>query len=103
MDIVTFSEARANLKSVMDKVAEDKVPVIIHRRDGEDMVLLSKADWDSFQETLHLLASPRNAERLLGAIARFKAMESPEAALSDLPNRARVAEDPLDFRHDDAE
>jgi antitoxin YefM len=70
MDIVTFTDARANLKAVMDKVAADKSPVIIHRRDAEDMVMVSKAEWEGLQETLHLLSSPRNAARLLEAIGQ---------------------------------
>jgi toxin YoeB len=65
MDIVTFSKARASLKEVMDRVADDKTPVVITRRDAEDMVLVSLSEWNSIQETLHLLSSPRNAERLL--------------------------------------
>jgi antitoxin YefM len=72
MDIVTFTDARANLKAVMDKVAADKSPVVIHRRDAEDMVMVAKSEWEGLQETLHLLASPRNAARLLDAINEAK-------------------------------
>lgn len=97
MDIVTFTDARANLKAVMDKVAADKTPVIIHRRDAEDMVMVSKAEWDSLQETLHLLASPKNAERLLGAVARFKEMGRAELIE---PSPLKVAEDREDFDHE---
>lgn len=80
MDIVTFTDARANLKALMDKVADDRAPVVIHRRDAESMVLVSLAEWNSIQETLHLLSSPRNAARLLGAIERLDAGEAKGAA-----------------------
>jgi antitoxin YefM len=68
MEIVTLSDTRATLTDVMDKVSADKTPVVIHRRDAEDMVMVSKAEWDSLQETLHLLSRPKNAARLLDAI-----------------------------------
>lgn len=101
MDIVTFTDARANLKDVMDKVAADKTPVIIHRRDAEDMVMVSKAEWDSLQETLHLLSSPKNAARLMGAVARFKAMGLAELTEPSPLKTSRVAEEQSQFDHDD--
>lgn len=72
MDIVSFTQARANLKAIMDKVAEDRAPVVIHRRDAEDMVLVSKSEWDGLEETLHLLSSPTNAARLRLEIAQCR-------------------------------
>jgi antitoxin YefM len=103
MDIVTFSDARANLKAVMDKVSQDKTPVIIHRRDAEDMVMISKAEWDALQETMHLLASPKNAERLLAAVARFKALDRKHLSEPGPPSSGKVAEETRTFTHDDAE
>ena len=68
MDVVTYSEARANLKDVMDRVVADKTEVIVTRQKAEAVVMISLAEWNSISETLHLLSSPKNAERLRRAI-----------------------------------
>lgn len=78
---MSFSETRANLKSVMDRVVADHAPVAITRQRGEGVVMISQADWDSIEETLYLLQSPKNAERLLAAIARMDAGQGEEHAL----------------------
>jgi antitoxin YefM len=64
INVTTFSEARANLKSVMDRVVEDHVPTIIARRKTGSVVLISLDDWNSWQETMHLASSPANREAL---------------------------------------
>ena len=56
MDVVTYSEARANLKDVMDRVVEDKTEVIVTRQKAEAVVMVSLAEWNSISETLHLLS-----------------------------------------------
>ncbi|RZM33092.1 MAG: type II toxin-antitoxin system prevent-host-death family antitoxin, partial [Sphingomonas sp.] len=68
MQTVTYSEARENLKSVIDKVAADRAPVMITRQRGENVVLISASEWAGMEETLYLLRSPKNAERLLEAV-----------------------------------
>jgi len=47
-------------------------PVIIRRRDGEDVALIAVDELRSLIETAHLLRSPRNAERLLKALERAR-------------------------------
>lgn len=69
MRTINFSEARSNLKAVFDRVIEDADVTIITRRDADDVVVMSLAEWNSWQETNYLLASPANARRLLRAIA----------------------------------
>jgi antitoxin YefM len=73
MNILTFSEARAGLKAVMDDVCADHSPTVITRQKGESVVMLSLADFNSIEETLYLLASPKNASRLLASIEQLKA------------------------------
>lgn len=73
MQTVTYSEARENLKSVIDKVAADRAPVMITRQRGENVVLISASEWAGMEETLYLLRSPKNAERLLEAVRGFEA------------------------------
>lgn len=72
MDITTYTSFRQNLKSFLDKVFKDHSPLYVTRTNGEDVVVLSKADYESMQETFHLLKSPRNASRLLKGIAEYE-------------------------------
>jgi len=81
MDVLTYSDTRANLKDVMDKVVEDRAPVVITRKRGEAVVMVSLADWNAMEETLHLLSSPKNAARLTDAIRQ---LEAGEGAARDL-------------------
>ncbi len=73
MNILTFSEARAGLKAVMDDVCTDHSPTVITRQSGEAVVMLSLADFNSIEETLYLLGSPKNASRLLASFDQLKA------------------------------
>jgi antitoxin YefM len=81
MDSLSFSEARANLKAVMDKAVADRAPVAITRQRGEGVVMISQSEWNSIDETLYLLKSPKNAERLLEAVRGLEAGEGVEREL----------------------
>ncbi len=81
MDVLSYSDTRANLKAVMDRVVEDRAPVVITRQKAEAVVMVSLADWTAMEETLHLLTSVRNAERLREAIAQLDAGEGQEREL----------------------
>jgi antitoxin YefM len=72
MDVLTYSDTRAALKAVMDRVVEDKAPVVVTRRRGESVVMVSLADWNAMEETLHLVSSPANARRLEEAVAQLE-------------------------------
>ena len=81
MDALSFSDTRANLKAVMDRVCADRVAVAVTRRKAEGVVMISQSEWDSIQETLYLLQSPKNAARLLEAIRGLEAGEGEEHEL----------------------
>lgn len=76
MQAVSYSEARENLKAMIDKVVADHAPLAITRQRGEGAVLVSASEWASIEETLYLLRSPKNAERLLEAVRGFEAGEA---------------------------
>jgi antitoxin YefM len=80
MDSLSFSETRANLKAVMDRVVADRVPVTIRRR-GENVVMVSQSEWEGIEETLYLLRSPANAKQLLEAIEGLDRGEGVEREL----------------------
>jgi len=69
MDSIAYTTARANLARTMDQVCENHEPVIITRRGKASVVMLSFEDFSSLEETAYLLRSPKNAQRLLEAIA----------------------------------
>jgi antitoxin YefM len=72
MNVVSYSDARNNLKSIIDRSINDCEAVIIHRRDSEDAVLMGKQEFDAWQETVYLLSSPKNAQRLIESIEQYK-------------------------------
>jgi antitoxin YefM len=84
----SYTDARAHLASLCDEVTANNEVVIIRRRGAADVALISAAELRSLQETAHLLRSPRNAERLLRALARSAAGEgtpqTPEALRREL-------------------
>ena len=69
---ITASDARAHLFPLIQQVIDDHTPVRISSKAG-DAVLMSADDYDSWQETIYLLRSPANAQRLMQAVARDKA------------------------------
>lgn len=73
MDVISYTDARANLKRVMDNVVNDRAPTIIARRNGEAVVMISLDEWNAMEATEHLLRSPANARRLREAIAELDA------------------------------
>jgi antitoxin YefM len=83
MKVVPFSEARNNLKAVLDRVVEDADYTIITRRDAADAVVMSVELFDSLLETVHLLKSPANARHLERSIAQFKQGKTLERNLVD--------------------
>lgn len=68
---ITASEARKNLFPLIEQVNEDHSPVEITSRRG-DAVLLSRAEYDSLQETTYLLRVPANAHHLLGSLEQAR-------------------------------
>lgn len=88
MDVVTYSDARANLKDVMDRVVEDKTEIVVTRQKAEAVVMVSLSEWNSISETLHLLSSPKNAERLRKAIRDMDAGKGVEHDLVEVEQSA---------------
>jgi len=68
MNAITYTAARENLASTIDKVCNDRDPVIITRKRNQSVVLISLEDYESLEETAYLLRSPANAKRLIASI-----------------------------------
>lgn len=65
---VSYSEARNNLASLLDRVTDDCEVAIIKRRGHKDVAMIDAAELSSLLETEYLFRSPKNAERLMSAI-----------------------------------
>ena len=83
MRVVSYSQARNNLKSVFDQTIDDADVTIVTRRDGQNAVVMGEEYYNSLMETLHLLRSPRNAAHLAQSIAEFRTGNTLRKALLD--------------------
>jgi antitoxin YefM len=90
----TYTQARANLAALWDKVTEDREVVVIQRRGAEDVALISADELSGLMETVYLLQSPRNAERLLEALGRSLRGEGAPQTIDEL--KAEVGFDTIE-------
>ncbi len=81
MQVVSFTDARNNLKTVLDQVVNDADCTIITRRDAEDAVVMSLDYYNSLMETVHLLKSPANAAHLAKSIEQYRNNQAQERDL----------------------
>ncbi|MGH8504962.1 MAG: type II toxin-antitoxin system Phd/YefM family antitoxin [Stenotrophobium sp.] len=84
MRIINFSEARNNLKKVIDSVVADADYAVITRRDSPDAVVMSLDTFNSMVETVHLLKTPANAAHLARSIGQFRKGKTRSGKLSDV-------------------
>ena len=84
MNAITYTAARENLASTMDRVCLDHDPVIITRNRDQAVVMLSLDDYESLQETAYLLRSPANAKRLLNSIESLDSGKGIKKSIKDL-------------------
>jgi len=81
MRIISFTEARNALKSVLDQVVNDADCTVITRRDSDDAVVMSLDFYNSLMETVYLLKSPANAEHLSKSIEQYRQGQTKEREL----------------------
>lgn len=71
MEAVSYSHTRQHLADIMNKVTEDRAPVLITRQNGNSVVMMSLQDFNALEETAYLLRSPKNAKRLIASIEQL--------------------------------
>jgi len=81
MTIISLSEFRANIAKHLDQTEADRTELIVTRRNREPVVVMPLSELEGLRETLHLLSTPANANRLLASIAELDAKEGKEREL----------------------
>jgi antitoxin YefM len=90
----TYTHARANLAALCDEVTSTREPIVIRRRNSEDVALVAAAELRSLMETAHLLRSPKNAQRLLTALARAQGRDLPAETVEALRRELDLGQAP---------
>jgi antitoxin YefM len=80
----TYTSAREQLATLLDRVTKDREVIIIQRRGSEDVAMIAADELASLTETAYLLRSPQNAERILSALAKALKNEGETLSLDDL-------------------
>ena len=86
----TYTQARAQLAALLDQVTQDREIVIIQRRGSDDVALIAADELAGLLETVHLLRSPANAERLLSALTRVRQREGTTQSIEQLRQEVQL-------------
>jgi antitoxin YefM len=90
MSHVSFTELRQKMADYFDRVIADREPLVVTRTGGKgNVVVMSEAEFEGWRETVHLLSSPKNAERLMASIRQAKAAGARERELVE-PERGHT-------------
>jgi len=86
----TYSQAREQLKSLMDRAVDDREVILVRRRSGGDVAMIAADELEGLVETAHLLRSEKNAQRLLSALSRARGKNIAPVSVADLKKRVGV-------------
>jgi antitoxin YefM len=92
MGTVTYTEAREKLASLWNQVVSTREAVVIKRRGHPDIAMLPADELSSLIETAHLVRSPANARRLLGALKRARSGKGRPMTMDDLRRMSGIDE-----------
>lgn len=81
MQVVNYSEFRNNLAENLNMVNDNNEIVIVSRSKGKNVVVMSLDEYNSINETLHLISSERNQKRLDESIAEMLSGKSSQHKL----------------------
>ena len=72
MDAVNYSDLRQNLKKYLDGIYHDHEPLIVTRKNNENVVILSVDDFNALNETQYLLSTNNNADHLRKSLNQLR-------------------------------
>jgi antitoxin YefM len=81
MEVLNYTEFRKKMKESLDSVSDDNNIVIVSRSKNKNVVLLSMDEYNSWNETMHLIKSDKNRKRLDEAITEMKKGKSVKKSL----------------------
>lgn len=83
MKTVSYTEARNRLSTLMESTLRDREPITITRNGSGTVVMMAEEEYSSMEETLHLLSTPANAERIRQGLADYEAGKIQSGELCD--------------------
>jgi antitoxin YefM len=84
MTHVSYTDLRQNLSRYLDEAVDSNAPIVITRQGAKgNVVMISEAEFAGWQETVHLLSSPKNASRLLDAVGSLERGQGIERELME--------------------
>ena len=89
----SYAQTMPNLNVLLDRVVNDREIIYIKSQSGESVALIAADELQSLLETMHLLRSPKNAERLLNAISRARANVEDSQTPDDLRKELGLVEE----------
>lgn len=84
MEAIGITELRKNIKTTLDKIVDDGTEMIIHRPNQEDVIMISLNEYNSLVETLKLLSSKTNRERLYLGMEQVNTGKTTSITLDEL-------------------
>jgi len=81
MTQVSFTDLRANMARHFDRVEADRTELVVTRQNHEPLVVMALSELEGLRETLHLLSTPANADRLLRSIEELNVGRGVERSL----------------------
>jgi antitoxin YefM len=88
MQVTTYSEARAKLKTYLDQVCDDHNPLVIARKNNRSVVMISLEDYEAMEEKAYLLSTNANAQRLTESIEQYQRGELIYKTMEELEGMA---------------
>jgi len=87
---ISYSQAKANLASILDEVADQKQIFIVKRRNGKNVALIAEDELSSLLESVYLLRSPENARRLHRALEWYESQDAQPQTLDELKQELNI-------------
>jgi antitoxin YefM len=92
-EITSPTEARNDFFKLLEQVAENHQIYLINRRDGENVALIAESDLKSLMETVYLLRSPANAQRLLDAMEESRTGNIQPQSIEELKQELEIGQE----------
>lgn len=80
----SYSQARANLASILDEVVNQQQIFVVKRRNGKNVALIAEDELSSLLECVYLMRSPENARRLHRALEWSESEDAQPQTLDEL-------------------